>query len=90
MSYVLDSINYMNKIFQSEKTMIHLLYPIIKQHFLKLLNNFIKKEFVSTEIDFENEEIFVPALRFFCGLKFEKYEQSLSEANLFEKKKQIL
>lgn len=90
LSYFLQIVNKINKIFQYEKTMIHCLFPLIEEFFKTILINFIKKQYVSIDVDYKNLEFQRPITSVYCGLGFETEESNLSDEAVIAIKKNIL
>lgn len=68
-----NQVNNINKLFQSEKVVIHLLQDCIEGLYLSILKNFMDIKYISTTAGFKNAEFYLPISKMFFGIKFEKF-----------------
>jgi len=62
----------------------------LQKIFLTTLFNFFKKEYISTDIAYQNKEFQCPISSIYCGIGFENNEDCLSNDIIFEIKTNIL
>lgn len=84
LKYVLNYFNNLNALFQSKKTLVHVLHSESKKIFLKLGQNFIKKEYLKTDCNLKSSDIFLSIEDVYVGNECEDFLNGFSESTIYE------
>lgn len=90
LKYVLVYFNSMNALFQSKKTLVHVLHSESRKIFFKMGQNFIKKTELKLDCDLKSPHISLPINEIYVGNECEDLLKSIPTAEAYQIKSDCL